>query len=74
MKKHLLKLVVLTILTFSLVGCGSTGSGITGDPPVKKSVSNICHEEGSTYYDQTKEFTSYSSIEECLKSGRLPKR
>ncbi len=45
------------------------------DPPVKKSSTNICHAKGSTYYAQTKRFTPYNTMEECLKSGgRLPKR
>jgi hypothetical protein len=41
---------------------------------VKKSKSDICHAPGTTYYDQTKNFTSYNTIQECLNSGgRLPK-
>lgn len=44
-------------------------------PVVKKSTSAICHERGTYYYDLTKNFTSYSSIEKCLQSGgRLPKK
>lgn len=43
--------------------------------PVKKSNSGICHKPGSTYYQQTKNFTPYKTLEECLKSGgRLPKK
>ncbi len=42
---------------------------------VKKTRSGICHAENTTYYSQTKYFTPYSSIEDCLNSGgRLPKR
>lgn len=48
----------------------STNSGV-----VKKSNSSICHAPGTTYYDQTKNFTPYNSLQECLDSGgRLPKR
>ncbi len=44
-------------------------------PQVKKSGTGICHQKGSTYYNQTLKFTSYNSLQECLKSGgRLPKR
>jgi hypothetical protein len=44
-------------------------------PPVKKSKSGICHAKGSTYYSKTKNYTSYQSMEACLKSGgRRPKR
>ena len=35
----------------------------------KKSSSGICHCPGSQYYDRTKKFTPYTSIEECLASG-----
>ena len=44
------------------------------DPPVKMSSSGICHEKGkSSYYAQTKKFTAYKTIDECLKAGgRLP--
>jgi hypothetical protein len=46
------------------------------DPPVKMSSSGICHEKGkSSYYDQTKKFTAYKTIDECLKAGgRMPAR
>lgn len=44
------------------------------DPPVKMSSSGICHQKGkSSYYAQTKRFTAYSSLDECLKAGgRMP--
>jgi len=43
--------------------------------PVKLSNSGICHTPGSTYYEQTKKFTSFKTLQECLKAGgRLPKR
>lgn len=45
-------------------------------PEVKKSSTGICHQKGvSNYYEKTKNFTAYDSLEECLSSGgRLPKR
>ena len=43
--------------------------------PVKKSKNGICHEYGSKYYEQTKHFKVFQSIDECINSGgRLPKR
>jgi micrococcal nuclease len=47
-----------------------------GEPNVKKSKSgNICHDKNSQYYYQTKKYTSFNTIEECLNSGgRLPAR
>jgi hypothetical protein len=45
------------------------------DPPVKMSSTGICHSQGSTYYNQTKKFTAYKTMDECLKAGgRIPKR
>ncbi len=45
------------------------------EPFVKKSKTGICHKAGTRYYDQTKYFKNFSSIEDCIKSGgRLPKR
>lgn len=42
---------------------------------VKKSTTGICHAPGTTYYEKTKTFTSFSSIDTCVASGgRLPKR
>jgi len=43
--------------------------------PVKMSTSGICHVPNSTYYDQTKNFTPYNTLDECLKAGgRTPKK
>ncbi|MGB5052208.1 MAG: hypothetical protein WBO46_24880, partial [Caldilineaceae bacterium] len=44
-------------------------------PSIKKSTTGICHEKGTLFYKNTKNFTSYNSLDECLKnSGRLPKK
>jgi len=45
------------------------------DPPVKKSVNNICHPKGGAYYKRTKNYTPYETMKECIKSGgRKPKK
>lgn len=50
-------------------------SAQSGGGVVKKSSTGICHAPGTTYYDRTKSFVSFDSIEACLASGgRLPKR
>ena len=42
--------------------------------PVKKSKSAICHAPGTEYYNHTKNFIPYESLDQCLSSGgRLPK-
>jgi hypothetical protein len=39
------------------------------DPAVKKSDNGICHDASSPSYGNTKKFTPFNSIDECLKSG-----
>jgi len=51
----------------------STGSGGDASGPVKLSGSGICHQPGTQYYDRTKTYTPYNTLEDCLKVGRLPK-
>ena len=42
--------------------------------PVKLSKSGICHAPGSRYYEQTKNYKPYKTLNECLRAGgRLPK-
>lgn len=69
MKKILLVTTVL-ISAVTLSGCS-----FSNDVAVKKSKTGICHEKGTLFYDNTKIFTAYDSIDECLNSGgRLPKK
>lgn len=43
--------------------------------PVKMSTSAICHCPGGAYYDRTRNFTAFETIETCLASGgRHPKK
>ena len=43
-------------------------------PFVKKSISGICHQSGTKYYEKTKNFTSYPTLNSCILSGgRTPK-
>ncbi len=42
---------------------------------VKMSNSGICHAPNTTYYEQTKNFTPYKTLDDCLKAGgRMPKK
>ena len=62
---------IIILLFLFIAGCDNIQNN---NPNVKKSSSNICHEKGSQYYQQTKKYESFSSIEDCLKSGgRLPR-
>ena len=66
-----MKSILISLLTGMLV----TANVFSTDLPVKKSNSGICHIPGSHYYDQTKHFQPFKTLDECLKSGgRLPKR
>ena len=69
MKLLLLLVVLLLVTPVQAQGpAGASGS-------VKKSTTGICHAPGSTYYNKTKHFTPFKTLDECLKSGgRLPKR
>lgn len=52
-------LVLLCVLT----------SGWAASEPVKRSASGICHVPGSAYYDRTRHFTAYATLEQCLAAG-----
>ena len=52
----------------------STSSGGDAGGPVKMSRRNICHAPGTRWYNETVNFTSYNSVDDCLAAGgRLPK-
>ncbi len=44
----------------------------TADPVVKKSDAGICHDKTSTSYGNTKKYTGFASMNECVKSGGRP--
>jgi hypothetical protein len=45
------------------------------EPDVKKSNAGICHDKTSSGFKQTKNFTAFKTMDECIKSGgRAPKK
>ncbi len=42
------------------------------DPLVKKSDAGICHDKSSPSFGNTKKFTPFNSMDECVKSGGKP--
>ncbi len=53
----------------------AAASTAAADPEVKKSNAGICHEKSSNGYKQTKNFTPFKTMDECIKSGgRAPKK
>ena len=66
--RNLILIFLLSIFAFS---CSTPSDA---NYLVKKSRSGICHDSSSAYFDQTKSFEAFQSIETCLNSGgRLPK-
>jgi hypothetical protein len=56
----------------TLVLAGSLCAATT--QPIKMSKSGICHASDSAWYERTKSFTSFSTIDACMADGgRLPK-
>jgi len=63
--KNIIKLVVLALFV----------GAVNASEPVKMSKSGICHPPNTTYYKQTKNYTSYPTLQACLNAGgRLPKK
>jgi hypothetical protein len=66
-------MIIMKILAIAGILISTTVLGQA--EPVKMSKSGICHVPNSTYYNQTKNFTPYKTLDECLKSGgRKPKK
>ena len=66
-----MKITKILVLSIALVYT----SAFAQSEPVKMSKSGICHAPNSTYYNQTKNFTPYKTLDECLKAGgRMPKK
>lgn len=66
-----MKFSIISLIATVLISSGAFAQS----QPVKMSNSGICHTPGSTYYDQTKKFTVFKSLQECLNAGgRIPKR
>jgi hypothetical protein len=52
-----------------------TAAAFATTEPVKMSKSGICHAPNTTYYNQTKNFTPYPTLKDCLNAGgRMPKK
>lgn len=64
----IMKIIAITGMLISMSVLGQT-------EPVKMSKSGICHAPNTTYYKQTKHFTPYPTLKDCLNAGgRIPKK
>lgn len=59
---------------FALVALLGLGLSMAhaADPVVKKSDAGICHDKTSPSFANTKKFTDFASMDECVKSGGRP--
>ncbi len=69
--------IALKSLAFAMVVGAWSAPVLAADPPkdptVKKSDAGICHDASSSSYGNTKKFTPFNSLDECVKSGgKLP--
>ncbi len=66
-----MKIFILLFFLVNFIACDSIQSF---DPNVKKSKGGICHKKGTQYYQQTKNYISFETIQNCIESGgRLPR-
>lgn len=66
-----MKIMKIFVIAGILISTSVLGQAV----PVKMSKSGICHAPSTTYYQQTKHFTPYPTLKDCLNAGgRLPKK
>lgn len=66
-------LVVAALSAVSLCAAAADKKEAAKEPVVKKSDSGICHDASSASFANTKKFTPFNSLDECVKSGgKLP--
>ncbi len=68
--QHYFLLATLLGLSVSLAQAGDKKEA--AEPAVKKSDAGICHDKNSTSFGNTKKFTAFASMDECVKSGGRP--
>ena len=61
--------LLAALLAASLGIANAADKKEAADPVVKKSDSGICHDKSSASFGNTKKFTAFASMDECVKSG-----
>ncbi len=62
-------------LIINLFALAVLSGAVHASAPVKMSKSGICHAPNTTYYTQTKNYTPYPTLQDCLNAGgRMPKK
>jgi hypothetical protein len=69
------RLVMKSILIPVITALFLVTGAFAQSEPVKMSKSGICHAPNTTYYNQTRHFTPYPTLKDCLNAGgRMPKK
>ena len=66
------RLFLAALLASSLSVVHAADKKEAAEPVVKKSDSGICHDKTSPSFGNTKKFTGFASMDECVKSGGRP--
>ena len=66
------KFLLATLLGLSLGLAQAADKKEAAEPAVKKSDAGICHDKTSNSFGNTKKFTAFASMDECVKSGGRP--
>jgi hypothetical protein len=64
--------LLAALLSLSLSVAHAADKKEAADSVVKKSDSGICHDKSSNSFGNTKKFTAFASMDECVKSGGRP--
>ena len=64
--------LLAALLGLSLSVAQAADKKEAADPVVKKSDTGICHDKTSASFGNTKKFTAFASMDECVKSGGRP--
>jgi hypothetical protein len=64
--------LLAALLGLSLSVAHAADKKEAAEPVVKKSDAGICHDKTSTSFGNTKKFTAFTSMDECVKSGGRP--
>jgi hypothetical protein len=69
-----IKVLSLSLLLALVISFGSFAANLTSEPLVKQSSSGICHDNGSSSFNRTKNYIPFDTIIACIDAGgRLPK-
>jgi len=69
MSKTIFRFVMSFALALALGMAQAADPKEAAEPAVKKSDSGICHDKTSPSFGNTKKFTAFKTMDECVKSG-----